>query len=46
MGFWICMAFFALAIGMRIYLPIRDRKLAAERRERWKAFQARYITKS
>jgi hypothetical protein len=45
LGFWICMGFFAFAIWLSIYTPIRNRKLADERWERWQAFQARVFPK-
>jgi len=41
LSFWIAMAFFALAVAMSIYEPIRNRRLANERWARWQAFQAR-----
>lgn len=44
-GFWLSMAFFALAVGLSIYTPIRNRRLADERWARWQAFQARMARK-
>ena len=38
-GFWVAMGFFAFAVALSIYTPIRNRRLANERWARWRAFQ-------